>query len=255
MSNYYYSGQGSLYVGDRDETTGRPDGLVPIGNVPTLELSIEVTKAEHKESESGSRGIDHTTIQETKGSFSMVLESLSSENLALAFFGDSTTVTGAAVVDEIVPVTTKGVKYLLDHVNLNDAVSPVVENEVPTTLVEDTDYTIDYVNGTITLLEASAQGVPEDLSVSYTYLSHFKVSAFTKTRVEKYLRFEGINTVDGEAVIVDIFKAELDPAQNFGLINDDIAQLTVAGTILYDTLALAREGSAFFIERRTQAVS
>jgi len=255
MANYYYSGQGTLYVADRD-VNGLPDGLVSVGNVPSLELSIETTKFEHKESESGNRAVDLTIIQELKGTFSLILESISAENMAMAFFGTLSTETGAAVVDEPVTINTADVKYILANVNLNSTIPATATDSVLAAMALGTDFTVDYSTGTITVLSTGTvpPALPDTILVSYTFISHYKTAAFTQTSVIKYFRFEGINTVDDLEVIVDVPKAELDPAQNFPLINDEIAQLTIAGTMLSDSLALARIGSSFFTERRTQVV-
>lgn len=253
--NKYYSGQGTLYVGERD-AFGKPQGLVSVGNVPTLEISIDVTKFEHNESESGNRSIDLTLIQALNASFNAVLESLSSANLALGFFGESAVVTGAAVADEAVTIDTKDVVYPLAHINLDDTVNPSVEDSGANAMTEDTDYSIDYKHGTITVLSGGTvpASLPDTIKVSYTYLDYLKMSAFTVTTVERYLRFHGINTVDEDTVIVDIFRASINPAQNFGLINEDIGSLTLEGTILRDSLN-ASSGSEFFTERRIDTTS
>ena len=46
MANYYFSGQGSLKMAERDPVTGEPLGFLPLGNIPELTLNIEVTKFE-----------------------------------------------------------------------------------------------------------------------------------------------------------------------------------------------------------------
>lgn len=88
-NNYYYSGQGVCLVGPRS-ATGKPAGLLSIGNVSDLKLSIASTVLEHKESQSGARGIDLRLTTELKGTLSMTLENFIAENLALAVRGDLT---------------------------------------------------------------------------------------------------------------------------------------------------------------------
>ena len=247
MTNKYYSGQGTLYVGERDNA-GKPNGLVSVGNVPTLEISIEIEKFEHKESESGNRSVDLTLVQELNGTFSAVLESISSVNLALGFFGESATVTGAAVASEVITIDTKGVAYPLDNVNISQAPAPTAEDSLAASLTLGSDFSVDYENGTVTILDAYAGTIPDDIDFGYTFGDYLRMDAFTQTTVERYLRFHGINTVDDDRVIVDIFRASIDPAQNFALINEELAQLTIAGNILRD--ALRPSGSEFFTERR-----
>ena len=152
MANYYYSGQGSLYVGTRNASTGRPEGLIGVGNVPTLELSIEVEKFEHKESETGNRTVDLTIIQEQNATFNMVIESFTTKNLALAFFGTASEVTGAAVVAEAQTLYPGGsdadpVKTPLTHINLNEAVAVTVVDSLAGAMTEDTDFQVDHKSG------------------------------------------------------------------------------------------------------------
>jgi len=257
MSNYYYSGQGSVLVGTRD-ANGRPLGLRNIGNVPSLEISVDVTKFEHKESESGSRAIDLTLTQELNATFSMTLESLSPENVALAFFGETAVVTGAAVVDEALTLGALDLIYPLANVNLNSAVPPDVSltGGIPT-YVLGTDYTVDYENGTITPLSSGSIAADADLVIDYTFLSHYRQSMFTVTNIELFMRFQGINTVTSpqDKLIVDIFRAQFDPSQGVPLINDEVSQISMTGTILKDALNLAATGSEFFVERRTSSTA
>ena len=103
MANYYYSGQGSLYSAKRDAATGKPLGFLPIGNVPSLSLDIEISKFEHKESESGNRSLDLTIVQEKKGKFTFSMESVPAENLAIGLYGTSAkVVSGTVSTPEIV---------------------------------------------------------------------------------------------------------------------------------------------------------
>lgn len=258
MANYYYSGQGSLYVGTRNVSTGRPEGLVAVGNVPTLEISIEVEKFEHKESETGNRTVDLTIIQEQNATFNMVMESFSTRNLALAFFGTESEVTGAAVVGENQTLYQPGdatdadpYKTPLDHINLNDAIPVVLTDSLLASMTEGVDFEVDYLNGSIWPLAGwTGAALPDVITIGYTHLGYPQMSAFTQTTVEKYLRFEGINTVNDDAVVVDLFRAELDPTQAWPLINDEVGQLTINGTILQDVLN-AGTGSEFFTERKS----
>jgi len=260
MSNYYYSGQGSLYVGTRNASTGKPEGLVGVGNVPTLEISIDIQKFEHKESETGTRSVDLTIIQEQNATFNMVLESFSSENLALAFFGTKSEVSGAAVVGEAVTLydgstLTDPVKSPLAHINLNEAIPVVLADSLAASMTEGVDFEVDYAAGSVWALPGwTGSALPDVVSIGYTHLGYPKMAAFTQTSIERYFRFEGINTVNDDRVIVDMFRAKIDPAQAWPLINDEVGQLTMNGTIVQDDLNEAATGSGFFVERKTIAV-
>lgn len=96
----YYSGQGVVMIAERDAVTGKPMGLVPVGNVSDLKISISTSVLEHKESQSGQRSIDLRLTTETKAALSMTLESFSKENLEIALRGTAVAKAGAAVTAE-----------------------------------------------------------------------------------------------------------------------------------------------------------
>lgn len=87
--NYYYSGQGVLLIGKRT-SLGKPQGLIPVGNVSNLKIAIAQSNLEHKESQSGQRLIDLRLTTETNGSVAAVLESINSVNLKLSLRADRT---------------------------------------------------------------------------------------------------------------------------------------------------------------------
>jgi hypothetical protein len=304
MSNYYYSGQGSLYIAERDPTTGNPKGFMAVGNVPELTLNIETTKFEHKESESGSRLIDLTIIQEKKGTFEFRLENMNLDNLALGLWGTKATVTGASVTDEAV-IMSKGKRSPVIHPGISavtveskdgvDAdpwvattayvagayVIPTVANThyykcttggtsagtepvtwpIDGSTVTDgtvvwkdmgliiksssTDYSTDATVGAITPKTTGTFEDDRTYLVSYTYAGYTKVDAFTSAAApERWLRFEGINTVDNTKVIVELFKAQFDPLTGYALLNEELGSVTMRGSLLADATRLT--GSKFF---------
>jgi hypothetical protein len=244
--NYYYSGQGSLYVAERDAVTGSPKGFIPVGNVPALTINIAVTKFEHKESESGSRLLDLVITKEKTGTFQFTLENLSLENLALGLYGSSATVSSGAVTDEIVKFYA-GKRMPLAHPNVSAVV--VKDSTETTTYTAGEDYTVDADNGVLIFPSTGADpDEGDELNVAYSYGGYSKVDAFmASASPERWLRFEGLNTVDDTKVVIDIFRAQFDPLTNYGLINEDIAQLEMNGSILSDSLRPS--GSKFFQQR------
>lgn len=259
--NYYYSGQGSLLVAERN-SDGTPKGFLEIGNVPTLEISVEVTKYEHKESESGARAVDLTIIQEKKGTFSMTLESISPENLAMAFWGESAVQSGASQTDVVVVARVHADNYdyrvpIIDSAGkIYAGVSSVVvgNDATPTTTYEfgtsasdvlSLNGWVDEANGTLIIFNTALQTSKgaavniteaQDLYLDFTDSDAVNVHAFTESSLERWVRFEGMNTLDDKVVIVDMFKASLDPLQGYGLINEEIGSLDISGSILYDVL-------------------
>jgi hypothetical protein len=236
--NYYYSGQGSLYLAERS-ILGVPTGFVRVGNVPELTIDIATTIFEHKESESGARGIDLTITKENKGTFAFKMENLSLDNLAIGLYGTKAVIPGGSVVDEPHQL------YLdkntpLDHPD----VSSVVLKVVAATKVVNVDYTIGPKNGTVAGVTGGS--IPDDTTVlvSYNYAQANRLDAFTVTAPERWLRFNGLNTIDGTKTMIDIFRAKLDPLTGYALINDELASASMKGTVLADLLRIT--GSKYF---------
>ncbi len=302
MANYYFSGQGIVYVAERDEsvTPARPENFIDLCNVPSLELSIDITKFEHKEAKTGQRAIDLTIVQEKNGTFTMILENINSHNLALAMWGASAVVAPAAIASEIVPVfdctdgAVVGARHALDHMNVDSTVVPTIvlavtpatwttitpyvvgdtvekvtpdgdffkaiaagtsdvgepvwppnigdtivdgtvtwQHQGTDTFVQGTNFDIDYPWGTLILRGNPVLG-GNDLDVGYSHLGYVRTDALTVLSQERWLRFEGLNTVDGLPVLVEIYKASFDPLTGFALINEEVAQITLNGNMLID---------------------
>ncbi|MCK5307026.1 MAG: hypothetical protein KAJ73_00305 [Zetaproteobacteria bacterium] len=259
MPNYYYSGQGSLYVAERD-VDGSPKAMIPVGNVPNLEVSIEVTKFEHKESETGQRAVDLSIIQEKKGTLTMTLENINAYNLAMAFWGQSVinaaAVAQAQVVTAYLGYKTKLALPAVSTVLVTDDATKIIDYEFGTAvddLVNSLNGWIDEANGSMHIFtdaEQTTRGAAanitdlELLEVTCDNADSVSMEAFTTTTMERYLVFEGLNTIDEKAVRIEIFKAQLDPLSGYGLINEELAALEVNGTILSD--ALQTGDSKFF---------
>lgn len=257
LTNYYYSGQGSLYVAQRSTTTGKPLGFTRVGNVPELSLDIQVDKFEHKESESGSRLLDLTLIKEKKGLFKFKLENLTLDNLALYLYGTNTKVsagTVAAGAEAItVPAGAKaGMRFALANPNVSSVV--VKDSTGVTTYVENTDYIVDAKNGVVELLAGDivTDAASADIVIkpNYSFGAYTNMEALTNANApERWLRFEGLNTVDNSVVIVDLFRAQFDPLTGYSLINDELASADIAGSLLADPFITAAGQSKLFRQR------
>jgi hypothetical protein len=250
LTNYYYSGQGSLYAAVRNSTTGKPEGFTRIGNVPELSLDIEVSNFEHKESETGARGLDLIINKERKGKFTFKIESITLENLALGLMGSTSAITGATVSDEAHKVYL-GKRSALAHPD----VSAVTITAGVTPLVAGTDYTLDAKNGAIIWPDTATTNATEGaaVTVDYTYGGYTRLDAFTQSNAnERYLRFEGLNTVDDSIVIVDLYRCQFDPLTGYGLINEELASVDITGSLLADPF-ITGNGSRFFVQRNVAA--
>lgn len=249
----YLSGQGVLLLATKDGTTGEPNsGFRAVGNVSALTIGNEITEFEHKESQSGQRAVDLTLITEISVSVTMTMESIESENLAIALKGTGADVAGATVTDEAVT------GYLdlwtpLDRIQVSAFVLTNIGAIV--TYVLDTDYELDAAAGAFRALGTGSITDTQALLADYTFTVQETIDALTvSANPTRWARFHGLNTADlDNPVVVDIFKMEVTPLAELALINDEIAQMAVEGNALSD--ATRSSGSKFFKITQTPTVT
>lgn len=253
-TSYYYSGQGRLGVGERDPVTGESYNVLFVGNVTSLTIDIATEKFEHKESMSGNRAIDLTVIQEKNATFQFTAESLDLSLLATGLYGDKAAVAGASVTNEVHRAR-RGHAIPLKHPNISGLTITTVAGA--TALVENTDYIYDAGFGTVYILATSSVVDPdpgENVNINYTYGNYDLLNAFTTgTPPERFLRFEGLNTVNGDLRLIDIYRAAFDPLTGLEFINEEVGSGDFQGSILADTTKVT--GSQFFVEKRVTGPS
>lgn len=241
VTSFYYSGQGIMMLATRD-ANGQPEGFRNVGNVSELSLNIDNTVFEHKESSTGARGIDLRIQQEVDAQVSATLESITAENLAVAIFGGTTATSAASVAAEVVTAYS-GKTVALAHMDVSNVV--VNGSGGTPTHVEGTDYTVNPEHGSLNILESGSIVDASDIEVDYDYADYNTVSALTAAAPERWLRFEGLNTAQGnEPVVIDVFRFQADPLNDFPIINDEVAQMTLEGSALLD--ANRQSGSKYF---------
>lgn len=246
---FYYSGQGVVLLAPI--VNGVTGAFTEIGNVPTLEISNEISKLEHKESTSGKRLTDRTIITELKAKFNLTMEDWGRKNLAIALQGVVSSIAGgafnAAAADAVGgtgPATAADVGKLwpLKRGAIATTPAPVVKDSTPGTPLTLTpaDYVLDRQYGVISLARAttSAAGnapIVLPLRVEYTYGDQAVVALLQAARVNYALRLQAINTAESDVpMLVELWKLDFDPSKTLGLIQDEIAQFSIEGDVLAD---------------------
>jgi len=248
VTNQYYSGQGSVLIATKDPVTGEPEGFRAVGNVSALTLGVETTVFQHKESCSGTRGIDKEIVQEIAVTLAMTIENISDENLALALYGSAAAVVGATVSDELLEAR-HDLWVALDNINVSAVV--VGDDATPTiTYVLDTDYELNEATGSIRVLSTGAITDLQVVFVDYTFASYDQIEGIeTSSAPERWVRFEGLNTADGDKpVVIDVYLASVQPLAELALINEELAEMAVEMTALSDATRLT--GSNYFTIRQ-----
>ena len=242
----YFSGQGKVFVAPRAKGGAISGGWVELGDTSKLEVTTKQNYQDIYESCSGNRSIVAHYVTQNDWSFSVDAMSFSKENLARAFYGTASAVAGSTVTGEAVTA------YALNQMIplKNPGVSAVVVKKGATTLVKDTDYTLNAANGTITLISSANTGtLPANLTVDYTFAGYDKVATNTVNAGEYAFRFEGINMTTGKAVIAEIPRVALDMAGTLSLISTSPSTFSMGGMILPDSSAGAGESQYVTIKK------
>jgi hypothetical protein len=247
-----FSGQGPVFWSYRNATTGNPTGFHWFGNAPEFVLGLGAETLTHKESYTGLRTTDARIITELTATVQVTVDDFKEANLTLASFGSGsqlnpsgttvsgeTILAGAPIVGERYAVNTGGRVSALTLTDNGSGIST-------------TKYSYD-ASGVIVFTDVA--GMTGPIAASYTVAASRQVGVFKASAPEIHVRIDSYNTAssvtvsgssDYERAIVDIFKVRLDPAENFGLINDEFGTLVLNGSALTDTLKTAASATGQF---------
>lgn len=247
----YNLGRGILYFATLNTTTGLPDngGFRDLGNAPEFNLSIEVETLEHQSSREGLKIVDKEVVISQDASVSFSLDEINDENVALFFAGEKATHTNVALAGfssyEMVTTASGGVTLgrWYDIVNsageraydIESADLALAEESGPTTLVENTDYELDLVNGRIFLLStavniAAGEGMDVTLAANGTAKGVDEVQGLTQTNITGVLKFIAENPANNDKQTEYTFhQIELKADGDFALIGDEFTQMNFTG--------------------------
>lgn len=229
----YFSGQGKLFVAPL--VNGVPGQFRWLGNVPDFKPSFDTSKIEHKESYSGQRLLDKVITTENKSKVTAELEDWSKENLALAVRGSVNAVNAGTVTTGSPETSPAGLVagsiWALKHQKVS---AVVIKDSAATPVTVDTaDYVVDPDFGTVTIVDVTGYTLP--FTASYSYGAVDNIAFFTQPIQEVALRFEGVNTADGnKKVLAEIYRVALDPTKDLGLITNDLGKFNLEGNALVD---------------------
>lgn len=232
----YFMGQGMVFIGLKEATTGEPKGLRHVGNCTDLKISNKTDTLELKESMTGTRGLAKRMTTGVGADFSAMLESLDKDNLAIALRGTATAKSAGTVTGEAVTAF-KGTVCKLKYAGIS-AVTVKGSSGTPT-YVAGTDYVVNDDSITIPSTGAIAAldtGSGAALKVDYSYKAQDIIDAFAEGEKEYWVRFEGLNTADeNRSVIVDIYKVAVDALKELAMIGDKQAEIELSGSCLLDS--------------------
>lgn len=114
------------------------------------------------------------------------------------------------------------------------------------------DYKVDLGTGVIKFFDGALFTDGASLRANYVAGSSEVTYAFNRPNRDVSLMFKGLNTAESDAPVrVRVFKARLDPAQTWSLINQEFNQFQIEFECLYDDLQPEDTGR-FFLEEQLQ---
>lgn len=216
-----------------------------LGNTPALSVSLSPETIEHFGMDRGFKDKDESVTLSNNISLSFTTDNISPENVALFFSGRSRTLAVAAQPAGTSTFTrvAKGLTYQIGASDANPSglrtLTSAVVKKGTTTLVENTDYTIDLVMGRMTLLTGSTSVVMGD-TITVEYVSpqqNRKQIISGRDAVGGALRFLAYNAI-GEQMDYFFPYVKLRPSGEFALKGDDFQQIT------FDVEVLKKDGNS-----------
>lgn len=230
--------RGSFFIKDLSDPNA---ALLPVGNAEAT-IGQELTDISQPNYESlGGNACKVSFVNSV--SLALTLHCTSPENLAIAFMGQASQKTGAAVTSEAHTVRAEGELIPFEHVP--DKTVPVVVKSGATTFVLNTDYILTQAG--IIILEGSAITPGTNITVDYTYGDNWVVEAQTVAQKTFMVVLNGVNVgEDGEKpVVLKAWRVKFAPTDSFALISgEEFASLALNGEILRDESKAT--GSKFF---------
>lgn len=261
VNTEYYQGQGVVMMGEHD-ANGKVTGLEPLGNCTSLQITIETTMAEHKESWSGSRKIDIKWRTETKVSGTIQCEEWGLATLRKVLQGAITdTAAGTATGETILAYPGKisalphmgvsGVTLVAGSTNLVPWADGMADGEWDYKLYEDGG-SVEFAKTPVS--PALTEGVT--VTAGYSYEKQAAIGALAEPNKRCYMRFEGLNTVrEMEPIIVECWQCEVEPPDNLDFLTeqeDSVASYGLKISLYPDTSRSEAAGQFFTVRKLAQ---
>jgi|GEM_PF-2039531 len=242
VKNCCFKGRGNVALADYEAFTAGTAGLIPVGNAPLLEISLNenVERVPDYTSAAGGTACVVRTIE--TADVKLTLACNRAENLALALYGSGSTgnKTATAVASEP-HVAWPGA--LVPLADMPDLAQPITVKAATgaTVYIAGTDYLVT-AGGAIQILPGSSIPTPTinmgagqpNIMVSYQRAEHSAVELFTRTSLPVVLAFDGVNVVDARPVNFQLYRVRFGPATNMTVIGDNISKLELSGEIERD---------------------
>lgn len=255
-------GRGSLYFQQRTSTDSKT-GYFQLGNCDQFVWNIATESITLKDYTQQTTAVYKKVNTSTDIKFTIHGFEFSKENMGLATMGtlaNWTQSSGTVTAEVLAPATVTGLKGKSFRTAYR-SISAVAVKQGATTLVLDTDYTIDDANrGLITILATSSTVVDGTaLTIDYTKAAitgttlPLVYGAVNTSGLEGRLWFKSNNTT-GPNYDLDVYNALIVPNGDMGLISDEFNSFTLDGTAQSDSAGAYGGSTAspyFTLEQRS----
>ena len=231
----YVLGRGKVYFSRFTDTTNLvPSGYRYIGNTPEFSMTIEAETLDHYSSDGGIRQKDDSVAVDVTRTGQMVCDNIVTENIALFFFGEASTVTQAAVStdqNETIQDVIQGSAYIVGRTASNPVgirglkSAGLVVKVGATTKTLGTDYTVDTATGMITIVSGGGITTGDDIIVTYQVNSSTQAAVVSgSTMIEGSLLFIADNP-KGDNLDYVLPWVKVSPNGDFSLKGEDWQQI------------------------------
>lgn len=236
-------GKGKVYF-DRFDASGNGQGEVLLGNVTEIALGLDVERAQKYSSMDKAAGLLKSVVTRQTPGIGIVGDEFNPYNLALAVMGEERDIeqTGQAITGEQLTsdgTVKAGRQYALAEEEISSVTVTQDPGGTPAVLVEDTDYELDTTRGLITFLNSSVT-LDEAMVIEVDYTSGAvtleTIAGVTQGKIEGLLRFIGDPT-SGPKYDLVVWKVNIAPDGELGLISDDYGNWSLAGEIMQQETA------------------
>lgn len=242
----YFVIQGQVFLAPRALNGALTGGYEHVGDVDQFQIDMKQKFEDIQESQSG-LGLTAAHIPtETALNVKMNVLQPSAPNWERAVWGKhGGAVTAGSVTGEAITLYNDRRSFLAH---------PGVSSVIVAGAVENTDYTVDLANGTITVLATSTAapaGTPLVTTVSYDYAAYTgKIEAFTTAQPIFSVRINGKNSANGQPILANIHQWAPNMSDMLDMISKKHMVFALNGMLLQDqTLPLpaaADDLSQFF---------
>lgn len=237
-------GKGSILLDRFDPSTGLPTGFVHLGNCTKFELDLKDDIAELYQSLNKTVTLIATALKKRQPKIAITGTDFSSDHMAIVGMSagktsvatTATTITAELLITAAQAPNAIGRFFRTVNKNIDAVGTPPAVTSNAVALVAGTDYVlVDPVQGMIYIPAGSAVAT-HDVTITYHTLvgSQDHVAGATVPQVTGHILFVP-DPVDGQKIGCDIWRVNLHPNGQIGLIADDYGNWTLDGNILDDT--------------------